>query len=244
MPKKYTVQTGECVSSIAFENGFFWQTIWDHPENLELKQLRTNPNILKEGDVLTIPDKRQKQVSCATDKRHPFKLKGVPAKLRLRIMEPPKPENKPVEDATGSDDISHVEDPDFKPETVEDVPVKNAFYNLEIDGKLVKSASTDDDGRIEISVPPNAREGKLILNPGTAEERIMPLALGSMDPITETSGFRMRLANLGYPCNISGEDDSDDLSSSLRRFQQDNQLDITGRIDDATRNKLKQLHGS
>jgi hypothetical protein len=32
MPK-HTVAEGECLSSIAHRYGFFWKTLWDHPEN-------------------------------------------------------------------------------------------------------------------------------------------------------------------------------------------------------------------
>ena len=245
MPEDYTVQTGDCISSIAFERGFFWETIWNHPKNAELKQKRVDPNILKEGDIVHVPDKELKEESCATDQKHKFKVKGVPAKLKLKVMEPPKVEDKPVEEnASGADDGSHVEDPDFNPEPVKDVPTKNAPYRLEIDGKVIKEASTDGEGIVEVELPPNAREGRLVIHPGTPEERVLPLNLGGMDPISETSGVRKRLSNLGFSCTATGDEMTDDLASALRLFQQNNELDVTGKIDGATKDKLKQMHGS
>lgn len=83
---KHIVAQGECVASIAFENGFFWETIWNAAENEALRTLRGNPNVLLPGDEVTIPDKRRKNVSCGTGKRHVFRLRAIPAKLHLVIL--------------------------------------------------------------------------------------------------------------------------------------------------------------
>ncbi len=81
----YEVQQGDCISSIASRNGFFWETLWNHGENAELKQKRGDPNVLLEGDRVHIPELRTKEESGATEKKHRFKLKGVPAKMKLRL---------------------------------------------------------------------------------------------------------------------------------------------------------------
>lgn len=86
MPEKYTVKSGDCISSIAFERGFFPDTIWNHPDNANLKQKRGDPNILMPGDVVNVPDKRLNEVSKPEEHLHKFKLKGVPAKLHLRLL--------------------------------------------------------------------------------------------------------------------------------------------------------------
>jgi hypothetical protein len=83
----YVVKQGDCISSIAFEQGFFPETIWDHPKNAFLKQQREDPNVLFENDVVFIPDKEQKREMVACDKRSSFKIKGVPARLRLTILD-------------------------------------------------------------------------------------------------------------------------------------------------------------
>jgi N-acetylmuramoyl-L-alanine amidase len=82
----HEVEQGDCITSISQQYGFFWDTIWNHADNAELKELRKDPNALLAGDVVVIPDKRQKEESCATEEKHKFKLKGVPAKLKIRLM--------------------------------------------------------------------------------------------------------------------------------------------------------------
>jgi hypothetical protein len=87
MAIRFDVQQGDCISSIASEHGFFWETIWNHPNNAQLKKLRKDPNILFPGDVVFIPDKRLKEVQRPTGHMHRFKLKNAPAKFRLQLFE-------------------------------------------------------------------------------------------------------------------------------------------------------------
>lgn len=91
------------MTSIAFEYGFLEKTIWNHPQNSELKRDRKDPNILNPGDVVHIPEKQEKQESRATDKRHAFVRKGVPAKLRIRLLlnEKPRADEKYLLDIDG-----------------------------------------------------------------------------------------------------------------------------------------------
>jgi hypothetical protein len=83
---KHSVQQGDCVSSIAEQYGFYWETIWNDPGNAQLKQLRRDPNVLLPGDVLVVPDRRLREESRPTDAKHSFVRKGVPAKVKLRLV--------------------------------------------------------------------------------------------------------------------------------------------------------------
>ncbi len=102
---KYTVKQGDCIESIAFEKGFFWETIWNLPENADLKRIRKNPNALLSGDKVFLPEKQEKEIPCATEKKHRFRQKGVPSMLNI-ILEDQK-----------------------------DQPLANISYVLEIDGQ-------------------------------------------------------------------------------------------------------------
>src|SRR5690606_16290140 len=82
-----TVKAGECLSSIAFENGFFPDDVWQAPENEPLRAERDNANLLVPGDSLFIPDKSLREESIPTDRRSRFVLRGVPAKLHLEVRD-------------------------------------------------------------------------------------------------------------------------------------------------------------
>jgi len=86
MPTEYIIQPGDCISSIAFDNDLFPETIWNHPDNAELKKKRKDLNVLLPGDVLIIPGKVVKKVSGATEQKHRFRRKGVPAKFKTKIV--------------------------------------------------------------------------------------------------------------------------------------------------------------
>lgn len=85
MPRQHRVADGDCIESIAFAYGFFPGTLWDHPENAALREKRGNPHVLTPGDVVFIPDLREKEIPGETGKLHRFRRRGVPAKLRLRL---------------------------------------------------------------------------------------------------------------------------------------------------------------
>ena len=206
---EHEVQQGECMESIAEKHGFFWETLWNHSENAELKDLRQDPNVLLPGDVVQIPEKTEKEEDCATGELHRFLRKGVPAVLRLRLLR-------------GG------------------APRAGVPFVLEVDGQSY-SGTTDDEGRLEHSIPPNAMEGKLIVGEGEEQEEY-PLELGAVDPIDEMTGVQARLNNLGYACGEVDGTLNDTTREALEKFQSKHGLEVTGEADDQTRAKLQVEH--
>lgn len=82
----YKVRQGDCISSIAKKNGLFWQSLWNHAENSELKQNRKDPNALLPGDKVFVPEKVKASEDCATESKHRFRALGVPAKMKVRLL--------------------------------------------------------------------------------------------------------------------------------------------------------------
>ena len=82
----YTVKPGDCMESIAFTHGFFWQTLWSLPENAALNQGR-EPHVLLPGDRVTIPPLRKREDPAATDIRHKYVKLGATCTFKLRFLD-------------------------------------------------------------------------------------------------------------------------------------------------------------
>lgn len=110
---------------------------------------------------------------------------------------------------------------------------------LEIEGRQLED-STDGDGYVEFRVPPRARNATLYVG----EDRDpYPLAVGALDPVSESTGVQARLNNLGFPCGRIDGLVGRRTRAALRAFQSRCELEITGRPDEATRQELVRRHG-
>jgi N-acetylmuramoyl-L-alanine amidase len=121
----------------------------------------------------------------------------------------------------------------------EEGPRANLAYTLEIDGHFL-SGTTDGDGKLEHPIPAGASSGSLLVE----GEDPLPLSLGDLDPIATVKGVQERLLNLGYECGPVDGQDGPRTQDALRQFQRENDLEESGEADDATRDKLVEVHGS
>lgn len=121
----------------------------------------------------------------------------------------------------------------------EDKPRANVSYTLEIDGQLF-SDKTDGSGKLEHSIPPNAKKGKLTIEGGPEE---YSLQLGNIDPITEITGIQARLNNLGFYLGPVDGKMNPDTTEAIKFFQTEHGLKVNGETDQATRDKLLKEHG-
>ncbi len=87
----YTVRQGECLLSIAEASGHFWQRIWNHRDNAPVRSARSDAMVILPGDRLVIPPIEPDEESGATEQRHRFRRKGVPAVLKLQMMRDGEP---------------------------------------------------------------------------------------------------------------------------------------------------------
>lgn len=85
------LQQGDCLSTIALSRGFDPKLVWEHGDNAELRERRTNPNALLPGDSLFLPELEEKEEPAPTDKLTTFKLTVGPIRLRVRLTRHGKP---------------------------------------------------------------------------------------------------------------------------------------------------------
>lgn len=106
--------------------------------------------------------------------------------------------------------------------------------------------TTDGEGVATFLVPVHVREVRLTV-PGRGVT--YPVRIGHLDPVTEASGLRARLAHLGYlddddPARAGDPRDGEArLAAAVRAFQRDQGLPA-GPLDDATRDALRRVHGA
>lgn len=238
----YVISQGECLNSIAAAHGHLPDTIWNHADNADVKRARESRDQLLPGDRLFIPPIELGSEDCATEAKHRFRRKAVPIKLIIRVLKQAK--EVPVREVAANGYCSWEFDdkPEQPTEQPKEEPEANQKYRLEVDA-MSFNGTTDGDGCVEQSIPPDAKTGRLVIRPGATDERVFPLNLGAMDPVTEPSGAAKRLRNLGYAC---GETQSmnDELSMALRRFQAERGIEETGELDAKTRDELKSAYGS
>jgi hypothetical protein len=211
MPQ-YRVKQGDCLASIAAKYGFSeWKTIYDHPNNADLKNKRKNPNALFPGDMVFVPDKEQKFEDGATGQSHSFTVQLPKTKLRLKLKD-------------------H-----------EGKALSGKKYTLEVAGKSVE-AKTGGDGLIDQPIPADAASGTLTVWMDDKTPLALTVNLGHLDPADEVSGAQSRLRNLGFDAGTSDGETDEQLKAALRAFQKKNGLSESGTLDDATKDKLEQLH--
>jgi hypothetical protein len=234
----YRAKQGDCIGSIAYSHGLTWEKVWNHPNNAKLKEQR-DPNLLFPGDEIFLPPLDRRTESVSTDQRHRFKVKDVPAKLHLRLVD------------------------------IDDTTRAGLDYTINVDGRFF-DGKTDNNGCIDVSIPPNAKKAILTVRPpcaaqeDEADEQVYTgppvhmlataqpppvieqyeIWLGSVDPADEIVGIQERLINLGYDLVKPNGALDEPTQSALRHLQKQRNLDVTETMDDATRRELEKLHGS
>jgi hypothetical protein len=216
MATEYVVQQGDYLSKIAKDFGFTdYRVIWNDPDNAQLKAQRKNPNVLYPGDKLCIPDKKLREESRSTDKRHRFTLERPPLRLRLVL------------------------------EDMYERPIANAKCVLEIENEFRNVTTDGKGKIDEPLPPGVTSARLIIQDSKQTHLNFVeiPVKIGHLDPLEELSGQRARLKNLGYFPGKSDDKDDPRFRFAVEQFQADHGLTVDGICGPMTQGKLKDIHG-
>lgn len=230
MTTRHIVQQGECMASIADRHGFSLRTLWDHPANAALRRLRGDPYALYPGDVVEIPARRPGEATCATDRVHRFRRRGVPERYRLQIFDDGVPR-------AGAPYLFEIGDElrerttDAEGWVIEWIPPQARHARLTLLSPTPPDAPGDDEDEDAFA---DETDSPISLE-------VYEIDLGALDPADTPSGGAARLRALGY---LESGDDPDRLTVALYTFQLDEDLPPTGELDAPTSARLRELHGS
>jgi hypothetical protein len=216
MPTSHTVRLGDCFGSLAKAHGFGdHAALYDDAANAALKGQRPNPNVLAEGDVVSVPDRAAKEESVAAGQKHTFKVKTPKAVLRIVLQ-----------DQDGA-------------------AISGKKYRLVVDGAATFEGQTPGDGKVEHPIEADARAATLelwIKEGDGIEGYLFNVELGALEHESSTRACQARLLNLGFDCGGTGGAVDDPTRDAVRGFQKKSGIAENGDLDNATRGKLREAH--
>lgn len=116
-------------------------------------------------------------------------------------------------------------------------------WSVLMGGRVLHSGKIGSDALVKFPIPGNAE--RALLRVGEGEDlQELDLLFGNLDPITEISGVKQRLKNLGYALDPTNDVITGQTAAAVRAFQHDNGLEATGELDDATKRKIQAIYGS
>lgn len=110
-------------------------------------------------------------------------------------------------------------------------------------GIWTHQGETDNDGKLQVKLPPDSENGILITR-GPEGEVVRKLQFGYLDPPESQLGAIDRLINLGYAKIHDRDADMERFEQVLRFFQVEEKLSTTGKLNSDTVERLKERHGS
>jgi N-acetylmuramoyl-L-alanine amidase len=211
----HVIQPGEHLLGLCARLGADPDEVWNASENSELRELRSDYNVLAPGDVVFLPEPSEEPLALDLHRtnRYQARVPTMPLALRLRegseaiANEPFRIDctEPPIEGTTGGDGSVDVE-----------LPATTAEATLILTGR---------NERLRLMV------GHLDPTERTAGVRARLQNLGYF-PAHPRPGPATPQAR------------ADELAHALRDFQRDRRLEVTGELDDNTRRALSEQHGA
>ena len=214
--KPYVVRQGDYLLKVAHLRGFDADEAWNHPKNAELKSLRSDPGMLKPGDILSVPDEPKPKLKLNAKETNVYVARVPTVKVSVVVAHDGEPlaNAKYVVEGLGNDELEHTTDAEGT------VAVEAPVHVREVVVRFVESGMRLAVGIGDLD-PPDTASG--------ARMRLTSLGFG---------GAKEKGADghVGH--------DADSLSGAVSAFQAAHALPVTGKLDEATRAKIVAEHGS
>lgn len=218
MPRTHIVKQGQGLARIARIYGIAdWHVIYNDPANAEFRKKRPNPEVIYPGDRIIIPDPVTKSAPVEEKKDNGFVANISKSMLQVK-----------VERGNG-------------------LPLDGWTYRLTV-GAAKSSGTVPSNGMVSCKVDPAAKDGELVVEPpsDTREEPYrFRLKISFLDPESSTSGVQGRLNNLGIDSGAVDGKQRWELEQAVIAFRLAHMSGTAASptVDDAVRQKLRELHG-
>lgn len=211
-----TIKQGDHLAALADEAGFSdWRTVWDAPENAELRERRKAPGLLAPGDRVFIPEKQAGDgVTVATGTTARFRVKIRLPKLRIVVC--------------GFDGK----------------PLADTECTVSIDGAEVKR-TTGADGLVELDLAPDVREAGIAAGGRAWTLQIGHLAPVETDAglWARLRNLGYLVDEDAEEAAPDAPPDPELLAFAIELFQRDHDLPIDGADAASITAKLREAHG-
>jgi N-acetylmuramoyl-L-alanine amidase len=187
--KPHVVGPGDYLTAIAYAAGVTVDDIWNDPANAQLKELRSNPEMLAPGDVVYVPVVERKFEPVSVGEA--AQMMADPTKVKVNV-------------------VLEMRDDDGQ-----NVLAGKTFRIEGLGGDRVENP-IGPDGAVSFEVPATTREVVLVVDEMSLK---LPVLVGGMDPVNEASGLHQRLRHLGYTDGDAGEYDLGDAIRAFQQDQ-------------------------
>ncbi|MEJ2076247.1 MAG: peptidoglycan-binding domain-containing protein, partial [Reinekea sp.] len=215
------------------------KTLW---LELELRNEDERP-IRNTACVITDPD--GVEYPCRTDEDGVARIEGISHLSGYRVTFPavPTPSRISVGQSTSAPNAKII---NLVLKQSDGQPLAKTRTVLTIDEQS-QERFTDANGRIrQVVSGTEANEGRLDIYLDTSSDtptQSMRVQLSSLENIASIKGVQTRCNHLGYDCGTIDGDLGEKTQRAIQAFQSAHNLPASGQPDEATLNKLTQLHG-
>jgi len=211
----HTIQPGEHLDGLCARLGADPAEVWHADDNADLRAQRDDPAVLAPGDVIYLPEPAETPVALSLHTTNRYSAQLPMVPVRLRLHQG-------------------------------DEALANEPYEVE-GAEPPITGTTDGDGVIGLQLPATTERAVVQL---TQRDLQLQVLVGHLDPVSSESGVRARLQNLGYlPTDprrdlLNEQARRAQLERAIRSFQRDQDLQVTGEIDEQVRAALREEQGA